>query len=342
MKTICSASTQYRQYRRVSCALSLIFFWVFCLPTGMAVGNRQQSAVSKEILFDDGFRVLNADRYFADSLFQAGDYLNAAHEYKRLLFLHPDAPQIDFIAFRVAASYQNAGKLENAIRAYQLLIDTYPKSVLVARAKNNIAQCHVLLGDSARGIASLTRFLSEHKESSLAPRAHFTIGMLHIDKGEWTQASHVWNEVFSTYPESPFAKISDRLARTVKDVDTLPRRSPTVAGVLSALVPGSGQAYSGRTMNGLYAFVSVAVLGSASFYYADQERYEVAVPVGVLGLFLYGNSIYQSVQTARAFNIQQERYFRNRLQQEIRDSGLFGTLSPPKDGIAFVLWKSRF
>lgn len=341
MKTTLSVSMQYRQYRRVSCALPLIFFWVFSLPTGMAVGNRQQSAVSKEILFADS-RVLNADRYFADSLFQEGDYLNAAHEYKRLLFSHPDAPQIDFIAFRVAASYQNAGKLENAIRAYQLLIDTYPKSILIARAKNNIAQCHVLLGDNEQGLASLTRFLSEHKESSLAPRAHFTIGMLHIDKGEWTQASRVWNEIFLTYPESPFAKVSDRLARTVKDVDTLPRRSPTVAGVLSALVPGSGQVYSGRTMNGLYAFVSVAVLGSASFYYADQERYEVAVPVGVLGLFLYGNSIYQSVETARAFNIQQERYFRNRLQQEIRDSGLFGTLSPPKDEIALVLWKSRF
>lgn len=341
MKTIFSVSIQYRQYRRVSCALPLIFFWVFSSPTGMAIGNRQQSAVSKEILFADS-RVLNADRYFADSLFQEGDYLNAAHEYKRLIFSGPDAPQIDFIAFRVAASYQNAGKLENAIRAYQLLIDTYPKSILVARAKNNIAQCRVLLGDSAQGIASLKRFLSEHKESSLAPRAHFTIGMLHVDKGEWTEASRVWNEVFLTYPESPFAKVSDRFARTVKDIDTLPRRSPTVAGVLSALVPGSGQVYSGQTMNGLYAFVSVAVLGSASFYYADQERYEVAVPVGVVGLFLYGNSIYQSVQTARAFNIQQERYFRNRLQQEIRDSGLFGTLSPPKDEIALVLWKSRF
>ena len=340
MKTTLSVSTQYRQYRRVSCALPLIFFWVFSLSAGIAGGN-QQSAVSKENLFADS-RPLIADRYFADSLFQQGDYLNAAHEYKRLLFLQPEAPQSDFIAFRVAASYQNAGKLKKAIHAYQLLIDTYPESPLVARAKNNVAQCHILSGDSKHGLASLKQFLAEHKESDLAPRAHFTIGMLHIDKGEWTQASSVWNEVFLTYPESPFAKVSDRLARTVKDVDTLLRRSPTVAGVLSALVPGSGQVYSGQTMNGLYAFVSVAILGSASFYYADQERYEVAVPVGVLGVFLYGNSIYQSVQTARAFNIQQEQHFRNKLQQEIRDSGLFGAIPPPTDKVKLVLWKSKF
>ena len=235
MKTIFFVSTKYR---RVSCALPLIFFWAFSLPIGMAVSS-QQSAVSKGIPGADGFRGLNADRYFADSLFQEGDYLNAAHEYKRLLFSDPDAPQIDFIAFRVAASYQNAGKLENAIRAYQLLIDTYPKSVLVGRVKNNIAQCHVLLGDSAQGIAALKRFLSEHKGSSLAPRAHFTIGMLHIDKGEWAQASSVWNEVFLTYPESPFAKVSDRLARTVKDVDTLP--APFSDGCRRAFSVGTGE-----------------------------------------------------------------------------------------------------
>lgn len=283
-----------------------------------------------------------AESAFADSLFQKGDYLNAAHEYKRLLFLHPDTPQSDFIAFRVAASYQNAGTLENAIRAYQFLIDTYPESSLVARCKNNIAQCHILSSDSKPGLSSLKRFLEEHTESALAPRAHFTIGIVHIDKGEWTQARQVWNDVSLTYPESPFAEVSNRLAEKVKDAQNLPRRSPTVAGVLSALVPGSGQVYTGRTVDGLYAFVSVAVLGGASFYYADRGRYEVAVPIGILGAFFYGNSIYQGIQTARTFNLQHERLFRNKLQQEIRDSGLFGAIPPPTDEVKLVLWKSRF
>ena len=306
------------RYGRVGCAVSLLFLCAFPLPAAAL-----ESA-------------------FADSLFQEGDYLNAAHEYKRLLFLNPDAPQIDFIAFRVAASYQNAGKLENAIHAYQLLIDTYPKSILVERAKNNIAQCHVLSGDSEQGLASLKRFLSEHQESSLAPRAHFTIGMLHADQGEWEQASRVWSNVYSTYPDTPFAEVSDRLARTLKNVDTLPHRSPTVAGVLSALVPGSGQVYSGRTVDGLYTFVGMVVLGSASLYYTDQGRYEVAVPVGVLSMFFYGNGIYQSIQSARGFNVQHKAQFRNRLQHEIRGSGLFGTLSPLKGKMEFVVWKHRF
>ena len=279
---------------------------------------------------------------FADSLFREGDYLNAAHEYKRLLFLHPDASQSDFIAFRIAASYQNAGQLKNAIHAYQRLIDTYPKSTLVARAKNNIAQCHILLGDSKQGLTSLKRFLTEHKKSNLAPRVHFTIGMLHIDKGEWAEANSVWNDVSVTYSESPFAEVSDRLARMIKNAENLPRRSPTIAGTLSVFVPGSGQVYTGRTVDGLYAFVSVAVLGSASFYYADQGRYEVAVPVGILGAFFYGNSIYQGIHAARTFNLQHERRFRNKLQQEIRVSGLFGAIPPPTDEVKLVLWKSRF
>ena len=279
---------------------------------------------------------------FADSLFQEGDYLNAAHEYKRLLFLHPNLPRIDFIAFRVAASYQNAGQLEKSISAYQFLIDTYPNSSLVQRATNNIAQCHILLGDREQGITALENFLSKHKRSDLAPLAHFTIGVLHIDKSEWAEAGRVWNEVFSTYPDSPFAKVSARLARMVSNVDTLPRRSPTVAGVLSALMPGSGQIYSGKTVDGLYAFMSVAVLGSASVYYISEERYEVAVPVAVLGVIFYGNSIYQGIRAAETFNLQHEQRFRNQIQHEIRDSGLFGTRSTLKDSPRLVLWRSKF
>ena len=315
MKTFLSVLGQYRY---VGCALYLVFLSPFPLPA---------AAVESD---------------FADSLFQKGDYLNAAHEYKRLLFLHPNAPRIDFIAFRIAASYQNAGKLENAIDAYQLLIETYPESILVERAKNNIAQCRVLLGDSEQGLASLKRFLSEHKGSSLAPRAQFTIGMLLMDKGEWAQASRAWSDVYSTYPESSFAEVSERLARILKNADTLPHRSPTVAGVLSALVPGSGQIYSGRTIDGLYTFVGMAVLGSASFYYADQERYEIAIPVGMLSMFFYGNGIYRSIQSAQLFNVQRHAQFRNRLQQEIRSSGLFGTISPLKNKMELVVWKHRF
>ncbi|RKU06324.1 hypothetical protein C6503_25845 [Candidatus Poribacteria bacterium] len=283
-----------------------------------------------------------AESAFADSLFQEGDYLNAAHEYKRLLFLHPDTLQSDFIAFRVAASYQNAGKLKNAIRAYQLLIDTYPESNLAARCKNNIAQCHILLGDSKQGLSALKQFLAEHAESDLAPRAHFTIGVVHIDKREWTQARQVWNDVSLTYPDSPFAGVSNRLAQKVEDAENLPRRSPTIAAALSVFLPGSGQVYTGRTVDGLYAFVSVAVLGGASFYYADRGRYEVAVPIGILGAFFYGNSIYQGIQTARTFNGQHEKLFRSRLQQEIRESGLFGVISPPVKEVKLVLWESGF
>ena len=279
---------------------------------------------------------------FADSLFQEGDYLNAAHEYKRILILHPDLRRIDFIAFRVAASYQNAGQLKKAIPAYQFLIHTYPNSLLVERSTNNIAQCHILSGDRERGVTALENFLSKYKRSDLAPLAHFTLGMLHIDKNEWTEASRVWREVSSTYPDTPFAKASTRLGRIVKSADTLPRRSPRVAGVLSAFVPGSGQIYSGKTIDGLYAFMSVAVLGSASFYYTNKERYEVAVPVGVLGMFFYGNSIYRSIQAAQAFNLQHTGHFRNRIQQEIRDSGLFGTAPTLKDNVKLVLWQSRF
>lgn len=279
---------------------------------------------------------------FADSLFDEGDYLNAAHEYKRLLFLNRNAPGSDFIAFRVAAAYQNAGQWDAAIRAYRSVIDSYPQSVLVSRAENNIAQCYLLAGSREKGRAALETFLTAHEASDLAPRVHFTIGMLHADKGEWTAAHRRWNTLSLTYPDSPFAPLSDRLTQRIAQLDTLPRRSPSVAATLSALLPGSGQVYSGTPRDGFYTFLGTLALAGASVYYAEQDRFEVAVPVGTLGIFLYGNGIYQSIQTARQFNVQQAARFRTQLQQEIRESGVFVDTPPPASEARRNRYQHRF
>ena len=57
------------RYGTISCAVHLVFFSTV-LPSAAVEST------------------------FADSLFQAGDYLNAVHEYKRILFLHPDDPKV--------------------------------------------------------------------------------------------------------------------------------------------------------------------------------------------------------------------------------------------------------
>ena len=279
---------------------------------------------------------------FADSLFREDDYLNAAHEYRRYLFLFPTEDDSDFVQFRLAACYQNAGRLASAIQAYQVLIDTYPTSPLIQRAQSNIAQCQLLDGNKDVAIRSLQRFLSQYPDSDLAPRAQFMIATVQMEDKDWEKASKTWEQISVKYPNTRFAEASDRLTRMVRSSKLMPKRSPTLSGMLSAVIPGLGQAYSGRFLDGLQSLTVVGTIGAGTAYYINREQYEVAIPVGLLGLFFYAGNVYGGVQAAKTFNNRQEDKFLDGLRDEIFESGLFSMSRSQFTDVSLVFLRARF
>ena len=286
----------------------------------------------------------NADNLlgFAQSLFREGDYLNAVHEYQRYLFLYPGTAQADFVQLHIAAAYQNMGRLDTAIETYQSLIQNYPQSPFIERARSNIAQCQLLNGDQATSITSLRQFLSDYPESELAPRAQFIIATIYMDEKDWTAAAREWQQVQTKYSQTPFAEMSDQLIRIAGQAESLPRRSPSTAGLLSTFLPGLGQIYSGHYSDGVYSLLAVGATAAGTAHYIDQERYEVAIPVGIIGLFFYVSSIYNSFQYAKAFNHQHEDQLRNRLRKRISESDLFSASDTPPADIALVFLATCF
>ena len=320
-------SLKHKMKKRI--ASSLLYVLSFCFFPVILPTAHSQECDNRDLLD------------FADSLFQEGDYLNAAHEYRRYFFLYPQTEGSDSVQFRLAASYQNAGKLETAIQTYQSLIDTHPHSRLIERTQSNIAQCQLLQGKKDAAITSLQQFLSEHPESDLAPRAQFMIATVHMDSTNWEGASKAWEQVIIKHPNTPFAEMSDRLMRMVRSRNLMPRRSPFFTGLLSTAIPGLGQAYSTRFSDGLQSLIVVGVTGTGAAFYIDRERYGIAIPVGLLGLFFYVGNIYGGIQAAKIFNRQQEDNFLEDVRTQIYESDLFGASQPPSTDISLVFWRTR-
>ena len=261
---------------------------------------------------------------FANSLFQEGDYPNAIHEYQRYLFLYPKGGKNDLVQFRIAAAYQNTNQLQVAIESYQKLIAIYPMSPLTERARSNVTQCQLLQGKKTTAISSLRQLLSDSPDSKLAPRAQFIIGMIRMENRDWSSAAQEWKQVSIRYAQTPFGSMSDRLSRIVEHGESLPRRSPVTAGLLSTFVPGLGQTYSNRTSDGLRPLLAVATVVGGTIYYVNEERYSVAIPLAAIGFSLHLRNIYSAVQSANTFNRQQESTFLNKLRTQIHESNLFG------------------
>ena len=279
---------------------------------------------------------------FADSLFEEGDYLNAAHEYRRYLFLYSKTENLDAVQFRLAASYQNSGNLRTAIQAYQNIIDFQPHSQLIERSQSNIAHCHLLQGNRDTAITSLQQLLSKFPESKLAPRSEFIIATVHMDSRNWEEASSRWRDITIKYPNTEFAEMSDRLARMLRTHSLTPRRSPILSGLLSAAIPGLGQMYSGRFSDGFQSLIFTGITALGTIHYIGQKQYRIAIPVALICSLFYTGNIYGGLQAAKILNHQQDDSFLDGLRAQIYESGLLSLSQPQSTEIALAFWKTQF
>jgi len=81
----------------------------------------------------------------------------------------------------------------------------------------------------------------------------------------------------------------------------LPGRSSTLAATMSAVIPGSGQVYSGRVTDGLRHFLFNTVMILATISFAHGEHVPAAVLTGALELPFYMGNIRGAAASAKRF-----------------------------------------
>lgn len=97
----------------------------------------------------------------------------------------------------------------------------------------------------------------------------------------------------SLAPEEVIADIESR---------DIPWRSPALAGTLSAVLPGSGQAYCGRWRDGFAAFSVNAVLFGAAYECFDEDLPMLGGAVVVAGITWYMGNIFNAMNVAHRRN----------------------------------------
>lgn len=113
------------------------------------------------------------------------------------------------------------------------------------------------------------------------------------------------------------------------------KKSPVLAGILSGIIPGAGQIYTGHTFDALNSLTLTGLLGGTSgvLWYYEMERdhndrnYFLPTFSTVLFSFFYITNIYNSVNSANRYNsFQENKYYGNVLDKFkliINDTGFF-------------------
>ncbi len=249
----------------------------------------------------------------ADHFFQEGEYERAITEYKRFLFLFTKSVRTEEALFKVAQSYFNGKKWDDAVFAGEQLLRRFPETSFKAKAL-------FLLGLSFRDKKDYpqARYFFEKTQtvtgdSALADEAQKQIAFAFLREEKWKEAAWAFRQMD---PKGPLQGKSEIFAQGLDRIQEIPQKSPALAGVLAALIPGSGHLYVER-----YRDAPIAFLLNGAFIWGIIESFERKnyVVGGILAFFelgWYSGNIYSAVSSAHKYNRQQRKDYLDRLERQ--------------------------
>ena len=111
------------------------------------------------------------------------------------------------------------------------------------------------------------------------------------------------------------------------------KRRPVLGALLSAIMPGAGQAYSGRWGEGASALAVNGVFGWGLYSTIRNEQYPAAAIIGLFAVGFYGGNIYGGADAAVRFNRAQRDHLRSVVATTIPRASTPGPcVDPPPSG----------
>lgn len=223
---------------------------------------------------------------FAASLATTGDTYRAATEYMRVLHHFGDDAQTRRAALHgLGGAYAQAGRWEDAAQTLAKLHKEAP----TAETRQLLGDALIRAGRHSEGAELLLAAPAGEKERALGTLAWLKAGV-----------------ESSPPPEADAALIAKYRA--------LPEKSPTTAGFLSAVLPGSGHLYVDRPRDGAIAFLLNAAFIWGTWEAAKNEEWALTGVLGACELFWYSGTIVGAVNGAHKWNRrEEERFFEDAL-----------------------------
>ncbi|MEM7231942.1 MAG: membrane protein insertion efficiency factor YidD [Planctomycetota bacterium] len=266
--------------------------------------------------------------HFAEHLFQDGEWDRARIEYRRYLFLLQRAGPKEKAAMtgddtsreredrcreRIALCLLRLGRLEDALIVVTQLTSSLRASALratILEASGRVDGAIDALPDSRAGRTLAGLYALEHGRTDEARESFGSLG----------------------------GELQDNLLDHCDRFDELPYRSPLAGGFLSAVLPGSGQVYSGRFGDAFAAFAMNGLLISGTVLAALNDEEVTAAVVGTVAFGFYAGNVYGGANAARRFNYEHRQDYMRRVRGELRQHRVKFGLSPNDAGGVFSIY----
>ena len=271
-----------------------------------------------------GFSQIAVDRFdFAESLMAENDFFRAITEYKRLAFYSSDDEVKRNCAYAIALAYLKSDHFSLSLAYLDALVNLpqVPEKLLL--------KANLLYGVNFyclhEPVLARNYFdKSVHTDTSGMPELF--LGLLSAENSAWQEASGFFRAAADKAGTTGYGLLAVDLTKEILKGQTLDRRSPFLAGMFSAVLPGSGQAYTGHWFDGLNAFTMVGLFGFSTylaFSYESQQNkgyYVYTAISGIITSLFYFSNILGAARTAEYYTAKQRQDFLDGIRDRIVDT----------------------
>ena len=249
----------------------------------------------------------------ADSFLEEKEYYRAVTEFKKFLILFPDSNQFDYVYWRLGQAYYLGSEYDQAVKSFSSLKDRYYRSPYTPNAVYYEGLSYWKLRQYEKARASLEDLVREFPDSEAAPESLIASSLVSLDEEDIPASKKSLDQLLKGYPDYVKSKPAQDALDLLDHYQNRPQKSPFLAGVLSAVLPGAGYFYAEHYADGFTAFLVNALFIAGTITAIHQENYGLAAIVGGVGLPFYFGNIYGAANAAKKWNLAVRKELRNQI-----------------------------
>lgn len=187
---------------------------------------------------------------YANSLFNSEKYFDAITEYKRLLFFDRSEQYNYQSNFNIGLSYKFGAKYDDAMKYFYLSEMSAQSDSLKIKSRLQRIRINILRRTTENALIMLDELHNEFPNQVDSNTIAYWQGWAYIMADDWEKASLSFNKIDSEHPLK-------KIANEVEDS----KYSVTFATLISYILPGSGQIYTGNYVSGFLSLGWNILLG---------------------------------------------------------------------------------
>ncbi|MBN2372573.1 tetratricopeptide repeat protein [bacterium] len=236
---------------------------------------------------------------WVEYLFSQGETAYTINAGLRFIYLYPTHKLADNARMLIGKSYLKDKGYGEAIEIFKGLSGGASRQSMREEAEFWLCKSLLKQGEYSKARRRCADFRTRYPHSEFKEPIQYQIGWSFLKEWMWEDAEEAFGDID---PGSRFYEPAQEIIKETKRLGMKKGKSPFTAGILSALLPGSGYIYTGKWQTGIMAFLVNGTFIAGSIECFNHDLPVLGCIIGLVEMGWYSGTIYGSVNGARQYN----------------------------------------